>query len=304
MEYLTVSEVAARWGVSARRVRLLCAQGKILGAVKEGRGYLLPADAVKPADGRKNRGLDIPAEYRDIFTHVDALLESLNSRRKLTAGEIQRLNQEFTAEFTHNSTAIEGNTLTLQETAAVLQGLTIGQKPLKDHLEAVGQRDAFKYIEKLATSKARLTEWEIKNIHSLVLADMPQDKGIYRRIPVQIVGAYRQPLPHYSIAQAMEKLLAEHALSRKHPIEKVALFHLEFEGIHPFIDGNGRAGRTILNLDLMRHGYPPINIKYADRVKYYECFDAYFQYDNPCLMVNLVAGYLREQLNRYLDILR
>lgn len=88
--------------------------------------------------------------------------------------------------------------------------------------------------------------------------------------------------------------------STMHSIERIARFHLEFEGIHPFIDGNGRAGRLILNLDLMQNGYLPINIKFTDRKKYYEAFDTYFAKGDAIAMTELVANYVAEQLDEYL----
>ena len=105
-------------------------------------------------------------------------------------------------EFTYNSNAIEGNTLTLQETAMVLEGITIDQKPLKDHLEAVGHKDAFLYVQDIVSSKKSLTEFVIKNIHSLVLMNRPEDKGVYRRVPVRIMGAYTEPVQPYILPES------------------------------------------------------------------------------------------------------
>ena len=138
MEYMKVAQAAQLWGISDRRVRILCQQGKIEGVIKNGRSYLIPADAVKPVDGRRLRHKEVPEQYLALFSRIDALKEQLDKRRPLTAGELKRLQDEFLVEYTYNSNAIEGNTLTLQETALVLEGLTIDQKPLKDHLEAVG----------------------------------------------------------------------------------------------------------------------------------------------------------------------
>jgi Fic family protein len=165
------------------------------------------------------------------------------------------LQDEFLVEFTYNSNAIEGNTLTLKETALVLEGVTIDQKPLKDHLEAVGHRDAFLYVTELVSKKTPISERVIRDIHALVLMNRPEDKGVYRRIPVRIIGALHEPPQPYLVPVQMEQLAAEFAHNKKHGIEKAALFHLNFEGIHPFIDGNGRTGRLLLKLinNLARH---------------------------------------------------
>jgi len=137
MEWISVQQAAEQWHLSDRRVRVLCEQGKIPGVVKEGRSFRIPSTAIKPADGRRTRHRSIPSQYAALFSQVDGLKAQWDRSRPLTAGERQRLREEFMVEYTYNSNAIEGNTLTLQETALVLAGLTIDKKPLKDHLEAV-----------------------------------------------------------------------------------------------------------------------------------------------------------------------
>ena len=303
MEYISVKQAAERWGLSDRRVRLLCEQQKIEGVIKNGRSYNIPINAIKPADGRNLRGKIISPEYLSLFTKVDAFKNELNKRRPLTQGELKRMQKEFLVEFTYNSNAIEGNTLTLRETALVLEGITIDQKPLQDHLETVGHRDAFLYIQQLVTDKIHISEKVIKDIHSLVLIDRPEDKGTYRRIPVKIMGAYHEPPQPYLVPIQMEQLLSDYKNTKYHPIESAALFHLEFEGIHPFIDGNGRTGRLILNLMLMQNGYLPINVKFADRKRYYACFDSYFKDKTATPMVEMIAEYLEERLVQYSVIL-
>ena len=205
-------------------------------------------------------------------------------------------------EYTYNSNAIEGNTLTLQETALVLEGITIDRKPLKDHLEAVGHKDAFLYVQALVKETAPFSGSIIKQIHTLALMDRPTDRGIYRRIPVKIMGAYHTPPEPVVVPEQMEKLVKEFSKKKLHPIESAALFHLKFEGIHPFVDGNGRTGRLILNLFLMQNGYPPINVKFADRKRYYEAFDSYYRDNDAGAMVQLIAEYVEERLIRYIEI--
>ena len=301
MKYMKVAQAAQLWGISDRRVRILCQQGKIEGVIQKGRSYLIPVDAVKPVDGRKLRHKEVSEQYLAIFSRIDSLKEQLDKRRPLTAGELKRLQDEFLVEYTYNSNAIEGNTLTLQETALVLEGLTINQKTLKDHLEAVGHKDAFLYVQELARDKVPFSEAVIKQIHTLVLMDRPEDRGIYRRIPVRIMGAYHTPPDPIIVPELMEKLVKEFKVSKLHPIERAALFHLKFEGTHPFVDGNGRTGRLILNLFLMQNGYPPINVKFADRKRYYDAFDIYYRENDPSAMVKMIAEYIDERLIKYLS---
>jgi len=304
MQYITVKQASERWGISDRRVRVLCAEGRIGGVIKEGRSYLIPADALKPIDGRSLRGKEIPEQYAALFASVDEMKAELNRRRPLTGGELKRLQDEFLVEFTYNSNAIEGNTLTLQETALVLEGVTIDKKPLKDHLEAVGHRDAFLYVVSLISDKIPIAERIIREIHSLVLINRPEDKGVYRRIPVKIMGAHHEPPQPYLVPVQMERLISDLSGNSRHTIETAALFHLNFEGIHPFIDGNGRTGRLLLNLILMQDGYPPIDVKYTDRRKYYSCFDSYYRDNDASLMVNMVGEYVKERLSQYLSLLQ
>ncbi|MDR1028283.1 MAG: Fic family protein [Clostridiales Family XIII bacterium] len=304
MDYMTVKQAAEQWGISDRRVRLLCAEGKINGIVRKGRGYLIPTDTLKPIDGRSLRGKEIPEQYAALFSSVDAMKAELGRRRPLTQGELKRLQDEFLVEFTYNSNAIEGNTLTLKETALALEGVTIDQKPLKEHLEAVGHRDAFLYVTESVSEKTPISERVIRDIHALVLMDRPEDKGVYRRIPVKIMGAFHEPPQPYLVPVRMEQLVAGLTYNKRHDIEKAALFHLNFEGVHPFIDGNGRTGRLLLNLMLMQAGYPPINVKFADRKRYYACFDSYYRDNDASPMIAMVVEYTGERLMQMLQILQ
>lgn len=300
MEYKSAAQMAAQWGISDRRVRILCQEGKIEGALRDGRTWRIPADAEKPVDGRTTRYHRNDGAYAAWFAEVDALKQELDRRRPLTQGELKRLRDEFLVEYTYHSNAIEGNTLTLQETALVLEGVTIDRKPLKDHLEAVGHRDAFLYVQELVQNHTSFSEQVIRQIHTLVLMDRPEDRGIYRRIPVRIMGAFHTPPDPILVPEQMEQLVSAFAAkSRLHPIFRAALFHLQFEGIHPFVDGNGRTGRLILNLMLMQAGYPPINVKYGDRKRYYEAFDTYYRDQNPGAMLELVVAELKERLQLY-----
>ena len=145
------------------------------------------------------------------FTKVDELQASLSDLRPLNEGETKCLRDDFVIENTYNSNAIEGNTLTLRETALILEhGITIGEKPLKDHLEAIGHRDAFQFVFSLVDTKEPLTEWVIKQIHSLVLMNDALNKGVYRNVPVYIHGAAHTPPQPYLVQPQLETLLADY----------------------------------------------------------------------------------------------
>ncbi len=294
--YVTVKEISQKWGLSERRIRTLCQEGRIQGAFRVGRAWKIPNKAQKPTDKRYKKASTISLKLNE-------KLELLQAKRPLTTGEMVRLNEQFLTEYTYNSNAIEGNTLTLRETGMVLRGLTINKKSLREHLEVVGHKEAFDYVRELVSKNATLTEHVIKNIHYLVLADKKQDRGVYRRVPVKIIGSSHEPVQPYAIIPQMEELLENYKNSDEEIATKLAKFHIEFESIHPFIDGNGRTGRLLINLELMKAGYPPIDIKFTDRIKYYDAFEEYHVHSNVSAMADLFSKYINERLDLYLSIL-
>ena len=306
MTYIKVSEAAEKWGISARRVRLLCEQGRIAGVERKGNLYMIPDDAVQPLDARTYAKSTVRKSFDPLLEQIDALKKQLDSCRPLTPAEVEAIREVFLVEHTYNSNAIEGNTLTLQETALVLQGITIDRKPLKDHLEAVGYKEAFQYVEELAKQDKPLTDFEIKSIHSLVLADRPEDKGTFRRVNVRIAGAMTEPVQPYMIEPKIEELLEDYKNWAKtmHIVEKVALFHLRFESIHPFIDGNGRTGRLLMNLQLIKEGLPAVNIKYSDRRSYYDAFDEYARTGSADAMTKLIGEAVVARLREMGEIIK
>ncbi|MDR1379514.1 MAG: Fic family protein [Synergistaceae bacterium] len=249
-------------------------------------------------------GSDINFERID-EQRIDELRKKLGSLRPLNSTELKRLREEFIIENTYNSNAIEGNTLTLKETALILQqGVTIDGKHIREHLEVIGHRDAFIYIIELADAGSPLTERAIRKLHSLVLVNDAKNKGTYRSVAVMIIGASHTPPPHYLIPEQMKTLLEEYKTMKqtKHIIEAAAEFHLRFEGIHPFIDGNGRTGRLILNLELMKAGFLSVDIKFTDRRKYYDCFESYCSINQtPNTLTRLLLAYEEEELSKYIE---
>ena len=306
MKYIKVSEAAAKWGISARRVRVLCEQGRIAGVERKGNLYMIPEDAEQPIDARTYAKTSLKKSYTPILEQINTLKKTLDSCCPLTPAEVEAIKEVFLVEHTYNSNAIEGNTLTLQETALVLQGVTIDKKPLKDHLEAVGYKEAFQYIEELAKQDKDLSEYDIKSIHNLVLADRPEDRGTFRRVNVRIAGALTNPVQPYLIEPKIEELLNNYKVwsETMHIVERVAIFHLQFESIHPFIDGNGRTGRLIMNLQLIKEGLPAINIKFADRRKYYDAFDEYSRTGSTEAMINLVGEAVISRLREMIEMIK
>ena len=157
--FMSVKQAAEKWGISDRRIRVLCSEGKIPGAYQEGRGWKIPIDAIKPTDGRYK-------STESLLNIIDRKMKELETRRPLTEGEALRLSEQFIVEYTYDSNAIEGNTLTLRETDLVLRGLTIDQKPLKDHMEQL-VNDFAESTEHIVTKAARLC-YSIINNHPFI----------------------------------------------------------------------------------------------------------------------------------------
>ena len=139
-------------------------------------------------------------------------------------------------------------------------------------------------------------------LRTLKRMNRPEDKGVYQRIPVHNMGAYTEPAQPSLIKSKMKYLLIENESrkSKMTTVERIARFHLEFEGTHPFIDGNGR---LFFNLELIREGFPTINVKFTDRKRYYDEFDAYYSDGDAGKMIDLIAEYVDKRLNDYISVL-
>jgi len=238
---------------------------------------------------------------------IEILKQNLTKYPSLAPCELQRLSEEFLIEYVYNSNAINGNTLTLQETALVLkEGIVIAEKTMREHIEVVGHRDAFQYTMALGQQKSPISSDLIKAIHKLLLLDNIKHRGQYRNAATAILGVkYKVPgyqLVHQLINQLVEEYNKD--INSKDIIESIALFHLKFVAIHPFVDANKRAARLILNLQLMQAGYPPINIRYQDREKYYSCLDQYRLNNNPGPMIDMIVEHIESELKKIEYILK
>lgn len=210
------------------------------------------------------------------FTALDRLKAKLDAHRPLPPEVVRNLREDMVLRYTYHSNAIEGNTLTLMETKVVLEeGVTIGGKPLRHHLEAINHADAITYLEGLVQENAPLNEWILKELHQLVLRGIDKDAGCYRNCNVIISGAGHIPPDHVHVGERMEKFFAWYkgAAQELHPIERAARLHADLVVIHPFRDGNGRTSRLVMNLELMRSGFPTVIIPVEDRALYYENLD-------------------------------
>ncbi|MDA3932332.1 MAG: Fic family protein [Tenericutes bacterium] len=232
--------------------------------------------------------------------------KKIDEYRPLSANATRSLREKLIVEWTYNSNAIEGNTLTMSETKVVLEGITIGGKSVTEHLEAINHKEAIEYLELLITERKYLTEWTLKNIHQLILKEIDDDNaGKYRSENVTISGATHIPPNHIIVSELMQKLFAEYEKEWNdyHPVIKACLLHGEFVKIHPFIDGNGRTARLILNFELMKYGYTPIVIKKDRRAEYYEALDLAHTTSDYSKFIQLISEFLIESELLWLRII-
>ena len=308
MEFMTTKEAVKKWNISERRIRQLLQDGRIEGAIKKGNSWNIPIDAIKPVDKRviKVDNLDFIIDLKDnYFNEVDNLKKELDSKRPIPKETLKSLEESINLEWTYNSNGIEGNTLTLKETQVVLEGITVGGKSIKEHLEAINHQKAILYLNDLVKENNPITEWNIKSIHQLVLKNIDDENaGRYRRENVTIKGATHISPDYLKVPELMEKLVLNYKnWNNFHPIIQASLLHGELVKIHPFIDGNGRTSRLLINLDLMNHGYNPIIIKKEDRLKYYEALDKAHTTRDYTDFVKLITKLEMLMLKKYLELL-
>ncbi len=240
---------------------------------------------------------------------LDKLKSWLDSFRPLPRQVVEEMKSYYDVSFTYNSNAIEGNTLTKSETQLVLEkGITIGGKALVEHLEVIGHGDAINYIEELADSETRIGEREIKDINAIILrAIMPDEAGAYRRIDVKAAGSdyvYPQHLLLGNLMQEFVSWLSSEKGESLHPVVFATEAHYRFVSIHPFRDGNGRTARLLMNLFLIRKGYPIAVITNQRRNDYIDSLaDAQERDDRPTALLKIVAEACRESMIDYLRML-
>ena len=217
---------------------------------------------------------------------------------------IESYNDAFEVEFTHNSTAIEGNTLTLMETKVVLEdGIAIGGKALREIYEVVNHNKAFRYVKQCIKEGLPLGEKIVKDIHALVMENIVVG-GIYRNEEVVISGASHIPPARNEMYAQIKNFFADLMYKKDlNPIELAAWIHAEFVRIHPFQDGNGRTSRLIMNYQLMGCGFLPISIAKENRLDYYNALDKYAAEGILDDFTNMISELEEAQLDKYISII-
>ena len=189
-----------------------------------------------------------------MFEMIDKKKNIIENKRPLAKNTLKSLREKLFLDWTYNSNAIEGNTLTLSETKVVLEdGITVGGKTLKEHLEVLNHKEAILYMEDIIKNNESLSERQIKNIHNLILKGIDNENaGRYRKEKVLISGAEHMPPDPIRVQEQMEKLVEWYYGDSKklHTVEKAAVLHTDLVKVHPFIDGNGRTARVSLLIAL------------------------------------------------------
>ncbi len=239
---------------------------------------------------------------KELLARIDEKMKRLDSMRPIPADALGKLHGEMRLAHTYHSNAIEGNTLTLQETKLVLEeGLTIGGKSLREHIEASNNAKAFDLMEELAKKKRSIDQITIQKIHEIVTKGILDDAGRYRTRNVRIAGAVKASPDWSKIMKLMDELIEKIAESKEHPVETTSFLHHRFVEIHPFSDGNGRVARLLMNLYLIARDYPTVVLKKEERGKYYKSLKT-ADAGNLASFANFIAKAVNENLTLYLSI--
>lgn len=236
------------------------------------------------------------------FDKLNTLKKRLDDRRPLPPEVVANLHEDLVLRWTYHSNAIEGNTLTLKETKVALEGVTVGGKSLREHFEAINHRDAILYVEAVVEGKESFSLHMIRSLHALILKNIDDDNaGTWRRFNVTIAGAEHIPPDALEVPLLMDEFNRWHEEQEKslHPVEISARTHTDFVKIHPFADGNGRTARLLMNLDLMRGGFPPVVLPVESRLVYYEALDAAHVRGDYSGILDLIGGLAERAFDPY-----
>jgi Fic family protein len=236
------------------------------------------------------------------FQKLDNLKQKLDSYHPLPWEIISKLREDLVLRWTYNSNAIEGNTLTLKETKVVLEGITIGGKTIREHFEAINHREAIYFVEELVKKQEPLSEWQIKSIHQLILKNIDDNNaGTYRKANVIISGADHIPPDAVHVDSKMQNFIKwyQNEAQSLHPVERAGRMHADFVKIHPFTDGNGRTSRLLMNLELMKEGFPPAILPVEKRLQYYEALDKAHTQNDYESFLSLIADIVEAAFKPY-----
>ena len=243
-------------------------------------------------------------ELEPLLARIDSLQERIDIAKAAEPDAYDRVMDSWAIESTYNSNNIEGSTLSLGDTALLYDGVQV-DGPIDDIRQAEGGFAALRFLRKAVEGGDGFSEGLIKRAHELAYAEAkdPKTRGRYRDVEVEITGTDFQPAPAAYVPERMSELVASCAKTKRHPVITAALFHLEFESIHPFVNANGRTGRLMSNFLLMKSGFEPINIQAESRARYIAAIRAFQEQDDPYPFVAFFYINLAERLEKVLGLL-
>ena len=270
---------------------------------------MVAEDKVKYRLSQKQDHLEeLSAELKDKLTICDELFLKWKSNRPLDVGQIRKMEEYFRVNYTYESNRIEGNTLTMQETHLVVnQGITIGGKSMREHLEAINHFEAIDYLYDLIARRVPFNERVLKELHYLVLKGIDRaNAGKYRNVPVRIGGSSFVPAQPYLVSKLMEDVFVFYEANKAimHPVVLAAEMHERIVTVHPFIDGNGRTSRLVMNLILLSHGYTIANLKgdNSSRLRYYTALEKCQTGNDKSEFIDLIVSTTIDSLKEHLEL--
>jgi Fic family protein len=242
--------------------------------------FTLTEERIAYLSGKKrNQKVQLPPKLEALLVTLSELQQQWQAQKPLEASQLQKLQTYFNLAYTYESNRIEGNTLSLQETNLVVnEGITVGGKTLQEHLEAINHQEAIHFIEQLVVNLQTFNKSVLLQLHRLILMGIDtKNAGVYRNVEVRISGSKHVPPSPLLLNDLMDGYFEFYELNKRtiHPVLLAAEMHERLVTIHPFIDGNGRTARLVMNLVLLQNGYTLVNIKgnLKNRLKYYQALE-------------------------------
>lgn len=251
---------------------------------------------------------ELSDEIKQKLTRIDTLKKKWSGLKPLNSSQLKKLNEFFRVKYTYESNRIEGNTLTYQETHLVInEGVTIGGKPMIDHLEAINHNEAVHWLYELLNGKEDISKRNVLDLHRIVLKSIDSSNaGVYRKVPVMISGSEHKPPEPFLIEKLMEDYFMHYTKQKSilHPVILAAEMHERLASIHPFIDGNGRTSRLVMNFILLKNGFTIANLKgdTKSRMDYYKALENVQVHNNPEPFYHLITDKVIESIEEHLEL--
>jgi fido (protein-threonine AMPylation protein)/transcriptional regulator with XRE-family HTH domain len=305
--------LARAMGVEVSELRAKYLVDKIAGLLEY---EVKPHEILMAAEDRitylvSKKSLKVPVlsvEGKQKLSEIDVLHTKWKASKPLQGIQLQKMEEYFNTRYTFDSNRIEGNTLTFQETHLVVaEGLTIGGKSMVEHLEAINHTEAIAWLQDMVRGNEDVSRHNVLDIHRLILKSIDSNNaGVYRSVPVMIGGSEHKPPQPYMVEKLMEDYYVHYQRQKRvmHPVILAAEMHERLVSIHPFIDGNGRTSRLVMNFILLKNGFTVTSLKgdYDSRMAYYAALEDVQVNNNPEPFYHLILDKVRESLEEHLEM--